>query len=584
MGTGSDQRSDYLGVHAPTYARIAAGEASGSATPDVIRAMETQLDRALRLPGAPSEGRLLELGCGDACLATALARRGDFDVSGVDVVPLAIELGRELPGLPGTFDPETRSPLHDEWAIAARRPLGPRSMAAVAPRAPRREDGPIVWRSLLLPFALLAWSVLSVGAAADTLLLEDGGFLRAVEVTKTEAGYDVPFPHGTISLAAKDVRAHYAADDPEGDAAAAEIEERSHWRNRRKESTACFRYESTLPEFLFARYRTVMDEHLRLVEKALGLSEVAGEPPLVCLCAGETMYRRISGASGSGHFKRTEPLELALFDDPTTRIVNLGVARWATAAYAVHRRWPALPPDFFLTQGLDDYYASLAPDPASPRGYRALVPGAPWFAIVWSRKQGLPVDLGRLFERRGTVHQGWRWGLVHFLLETDAYAAPFRAYLAEAPAHADATKAYHALLDALDLNDLEARGEFQQAWARHLDALEATTSAAAFVRAAELADYYGTKAREDAARLYAKAAEFPEGRRAGLKGLSELARHEEPMAEFWALRALLAEDPLDVEARCRLAVNFTERGAMKSGENEALLAQEIAEASGVELP
>ncbi len=89
------QRADYIGTHQHKYARIAAGELEGWSTQENVQGMLEQVQRALSLPGAPERGRLLELGCGDGCLSVQLARDLPYAVSGIDIVPQAIELARE---------------------------------------------------------------------------------------------------------------------------------------------------------------------------------------------------------------------------------------------------------------------------------------------------------------------------------------------------------------------------------------------------------------------------------------------------------------------------------------------------------
>jgi SAM-dependent methyltransferase len=88
-------RADYLGVHQHEYERIAAGERSGWSTAEEAAQTLAQVQRALALPGVPREGRLLELGCGDGCLSVLLARTGGFQVAGIDIVPLAVELAQK---------------------------------------------------------------------------------------------------------------------------------------------------------------------------------------------------------------------------------------------------------------------------------------------------------------------------------------------------------------------------------------------------------------------------------------------------------------------------------------------------------
>lgn len=87
-----DYRADYVGVHEPVYRRIAAGERAGWSTAEEAAQLLAQVQRALALPDVPREGRLLELGCGDGCLNVLLAELGGFQVAGIDIVSLAIEL------------------------------------------------------------------------------------------------------------------------------------------------------------------------------------------------------------------------------------------------------------------------------------------------------------------------------------------------------------------------------------------------------------------------------------------------------------------------------------------------------------
>jgi SAM-dependent methyltransferase len=104
-----EPRSDYHGVHLPTYERIAAGERGGWSSPDDVAAGIAAVRRALASAGkdaaatgdtlAPADlaqvERLLELGCGDGCLTEALARELPYSVSGIEIVPLALDLARQ---------------------------------------------------------------------------------------------------------------------------------------------------------------------------------------------------------------------------------------------------------------------------------------------------------------------------------------------------------------------------------------------------------------------------------------------------------------------------------------------------------
>jgi ubiquinone/menaquinone biosynthesis C-methylase UbiE len=87
-------RSDYIGVHAPKYESIAKGEREGWSSAEETEDALSHVQRALKLPGMPAGGLVLELGCGDGCLSVELARHTPFEVHGVEIVPLALQLAR----------------------------------------------------------------------------------------------------------------------------------------------------------------------------------------------------------------------------------------------------------------------------------------------------------------------------------------------------------------------------------------------------------------------------------------------------------------------------------------------------------
>jgi SAM-dependent methyltransferase len=106
----SDYRSDYHGVHFPTYERIVAGERAGWSSPEDVAAGLAAVRRLLAATGLACEpatgqtsagvspaagGRLLELGCDDGCLTEALARELPYVVNGIEIVPLALDLARQ---------------------------------------------------------------------------------------------------------------------------------------------------------------------------------------------------------------------------------------------------------------------------------------------------------------------------------------------------------------------------------------------------------------------------------------------------------------------------------------------------------
>lgn len=88
-------RPDYINVHLPVYERIARNEREGWSDAASVSLMLQHILRALAFPGIPDQGKLLELGCGDGCITCELARQLHYEVHGVDIVPLAIELAEQ---------------------------------------------------------------------------------------------------------------------------------------------------------------------------------------------------------------------------------------------------------------------------------------------------------------------------------------------------------------------------------------------------------------------------------------------------------------------------------------------------------
>lgn len=111
-----EPHSDYVYVHEANYKKIAEGKSDGWSTPEDVRETLVHYQWALALDIAPKDGKILELGCGDGCMTVELAKLEPFDVYGIDIVPLAVELvGKRLAaaGLDATI--KTGSVLDLPW-------------------------------------------------------------------------------------------------------------------------------------------------------------------------------------------------------------------------------------------------------------------------------------------------------------------------------------------------------------------------------------------------------------------------------------------------------------------------------------
>lgn len=89
-------KTDYLGIHERRYKRIKLDGRSGWSSDSAVQAMCDIVEDGQNKQkiSHPEHGKLLELGCGDGSVSLALARMG-FDVSGIDIVPMAISWAEE---------------------------------------------------------------------------------------------------------------------------------------------------------------------------------------------------------------------------------------------------------------------------------------------------------------------------------------------------------------------------------------------------------------------------------------------------------------------------------------------------------
>ena len=89
-------KTDYLGIHERRYKWIKRDGRSGWSNNSAVQTMCNIVEEGqnkLKI-SRPGHGKLLELGCGDGSVSLALARQG-FDVSGIDIVPMAISWAEE---------------------------------------------------------------------------------------------------------------------------------------------------------------------------------------------------------------------------------------------------------------------------------------------------------------------------------------------------------------------------------------------------------------------------------------------------------------------------------------------------------
>jgi len=86
-------KTNYIGHDEVYKKRLAAGARGWDVSDDGYEIHQSKLQKVLNMGIAPSEGRLLELGCGAGNIGLWFAEQG-YSVCGLDIAPTAVELAQ----------------------------------------------------------------------------------------------------------------------------------------------------------------------------------------------------------------------------------------------------------------------------------------------------------------------------------------------------------------------------------------------------------------------------------------------------------------------------------------------------------
>ncbi len=410
----------------------------------------------------------------------------------------------------------------------------------------------------------------AASARADTLLLQDGRVLTGPRVEETADGVTVHFENGDVRIPTRDVLARFDADDPTASTHVEDIRRHRWWRARRRETRSEFTFETTLPPHVFRVYRDRMLRYFAALLHELGVENPESEAPKVCVYTGSTDFQQIGGVSSGtlGYYRHVPPRELAFFDEHGRRETCLRAMQWVTASYVVSLAFPGLPHDHPLHTALVDFYAAAVPGREPEVFSFGIASGKHWEILRTNVTPETQVGFARLTEAPRRAGPAWAWSLVHFLLQDEAYARPFVAHLKTVSATNDLD-----LEQALGLAAPEDVEAFENAWRTHILALQPTT-AVDYLAAATVAEYENDLARTEA--LCRKAAALPshgtEALRSVARAVERRGRNE---AAVTAWQAVVDADPLDAEARTRLAACAKGSGDGAKAARQIALAHEI---------
>lgn len=188
-------------------------------------------------------------------------------------------------------------------------------------------------------FAVVALStLLAGGAAADTLLLEDGRLLDGPAMTVREDGVAVALEAGEIIVPDRLARRVFDAQDPADMQDLTALRDHAQWRNRRRVEAPPFVFEHNVPPHVFQQLRRQVDAYLAALSKALFTAGEASPTPETIrfsIYDGIATFHQLAGVGGSirAYVRFAEPQEIDASHDPlapeeSARGMQFAVASW----------------------------------------------------------------------------------------------------------------------------------------------------------------------------------------------------------------------------------------------------------------
>ncbi|MFV1958633.1 MAG: hypothetical protein ACC662_04390, partial [Planctomycetota bacterium] len=272
--------------------------------------------------------------------------------------------------------------------------------------------------ALLVAFPMafvVAPGVSGVSARADVLLLKDGRILERDGMKRVEGGVKVPFEHGDVVVPADRIQDAILENQPpppprnEAEKAKmakglvlfdgkwvkpekrakllagriaerkAEVEVlRKHrlWRNRYKAETRHFRFEYTIPPFVYSYFRDVMEAYFKAFAKTWKVKQPKDLGKLtVCFYTDAEKFQQIGnvGPNILGYFRFVKPLELNFFYDRLDPRLTEQVMFHETNHYLQYLMNPKVSMPHFPGESLAEYYGASTYDPVKKKVETGLV-------------------------------------------------------------------------------------------------------------------------------------------------------------------------------------------------------------------
>ena len=143
-----------------------------------------------------------------------------------------------------------------------------------------------------------------------------------------------------------------------------EIKALAEWRNRKKDTTKHFDFESTVPPNVFAEFRDTMEAYYTEFSKLWSIKQPKDGRLLVCFYGDEGTFHQVSGAGYGilGYFRFVKPLELDIYYDRLDPELTEDVMFHEANHYLQKLLNPQVNMPHFPGESLAEYYGASAYD------------------------------------------------------------------------------------------------------------------------------------------------------------------------------------------------------------------------------
>jgi len=331
----------------------------------------------------------------------------------------------------------------------------------------------------VLALTCLLGALLAPAAAADMLSLKDGRFISDRKIERIVGGYHVQYEHGTVFVPDKLVADYFKAGAdgafvPRNDEEKAKVEKgllpfeggwikkakreklikakvkaqeerlaqqkaRRKWRNREIVKTKLFEFHHTLPDDLFAEFRSLFETYYKVFSKEWKIrpSKDFGKVT-INIYHDEEYYQQVSGAQpGVVGWYMPADRDLHFFYDRDRHEFTVDVMfhegnHMLTHMINVRMWYPS-----WLGEGMAEYYGASEWDAKAKTMELGRIQSSR-LCVLWNQveereKKGKDNAWHGLEEliksqRIGAIGYSWAWSFCHFLLSSPKYQKGFKKF------------------------------------------------------------------------------------------------------------------------------------------------------------